>query len=288
MPPAPSSRWGGTSTGGAGAAGVAAMTIPPAALCRFGRGPARGSAGGRPTRRGSRGAQHLPHLHISSRGFTQEIHGQVQQFPRRSTATRARIRHRKRRSGTPNPQRRTSRSCRVPFTPERGAGPTGAAPVALSAAPDAAPKGKTQAGLSRWHQAEDRVAAAAHMGGDDRTGGWSSPPRRGRECLLGAEVQRPSSGRAGGDHQDAPVGFFFLARRLTCPACRLTLHLPWRWPEETSVQQRPAAAPSHSRPDGAVAARPAHHTTEVPAILPCTSHLGFVLGEVYRESLAVH
>ena len=43
---------------------------------------------------------------------------------------------------TPNPQLRTSCSCRVPRTPERGAGPTGAAPVALSPAPGSAPEAR--------------------------------------------------------------------------------------------------------------------------------------------------
>ena len=64
MPPALSPRWGRTSAGGAGTASVAVMTIPPAALRRFGSGPARGSTGRCPPRLGSGG------LNISLRRST--------------------------------------------------------------------------------------------------------------------------------------------------------------------------------------------------------------------------
>ncbi len=64
MTPALSPRWGRTSAGGAGTVSIAALTIPPAALCRFGSGPARGSTGRCPPRRGSVG------LNISFRRST--------------------------------------------------------------------------------------------------------------------------------------------------------------------------------------------------------------------------
>ena len=42
--------------------------------------------------------------------------------------------------------------------------------------------------------------------------------------------------------------FFSIAGRLTRTARRLTLHLPQRWPWETSVQSRPGPAASPAAP----------------------------------------